>query len=75
VGLRVTTEAGEELGRLEEILETAANDVYVVRGAGEEILLPSIPQVVREVDLETGVMRVRLLPGLVPSRGEDGEDR
>lgn len=75
VGLRVTTEAGEELGRLEEILETAANDVYVVRGAGEEILLPSIPQVVRDVDLETGVMRVRLLPGLVPSRGEDGEDR
>lgn len=73
VGLRVLTEAGDELGRLDEILETAANDVYVVRGGAEEILLPSIPQVVQGVDLEAGVMRVRLLPGLVPSRGDDAD--
>jgi len=75
LGLRVVTEDGEELGQVDEILETGANDVVVVRGKGEEILLPSIPQVILDVSPEAGTMRVRLLPGLVPSRGDGaGED-
>jgi 16S rRNA processing protein RimM len=66
LGLRVVSVAGEELGRLDEIVETGARDVYVVLGERGEILLPSIPEVVREVDLETGTMTVELIPGLVP---------
>jgi len=47
---RVVTESGEDLGRVEEVLETGECDVLVVRGAnGEERLLPAILDVVKEV--------------------------
>lgn len=66
IGLHVQSTAGEDLGTLTEILETGANDVYVIRGAsGKELLLPAIETVIAEVDLDAGVMRVNLLPGLV----------
>jgi 16S rRNA processing protein RimM len=65
VGLEVVSDEGKSLGRVMEILQTGANDVYVVRGpAGEEILLPAIEPVVLEVDLVVKRMRVHLLPGL-----------
>jgi len=66
IGLQVIGEDGQVLGELTDILETGANDVYVVRHAdGSEILLPAIPAVVLGVDLSHKEMRVSLLPGLI----------
>jgi len=65
VGLVVETTEGDLLGELVEIMWTGANEVYIVQGPRGEVLIPAIAEVVQEVDLETGVMRVRLLPGLV----------
>jgi 16S rRNA processing protein RimM len=59
IGLDVVDEAGTLLGRIAEIIETGANDVYVVRGPAGEVLFPAINEVVREVDLENGRMTVR----------------
>lgn len=59
IGLDVVDEAGTLLGRIAEIIETGANDVYVVRGPTGETLLPAINEVVRAVDLEAGKMTVR----------------
>lgn len=64
LGLRVLTEEGEDLGRLGEILETGSNDVYVVSGDTGEVLVPALADVVLKVDLDEGVMVVRLLDGL-----------
>lgn len=65
IGLTVKTEEGEILGELTDVLETGANDVYVVEAPGQkELLLPAIKQCVLRVDLEEGVMTVRLLKGL-----------
>ena len=64
IGLRVVTEAGEALGRVESIFPTGSNDVYVCRGGDREILLPAIGEVILGIDLEKGVMWVRLLEGL-----------
>jgi len=65
LGLKVVTEQGGELGTVQEILETGANDVYIVRSeAGGELLLPAIPDVILEVNLEAARMIVRLIPGL-----------
>ena len=64
VGLRVVDNAGRDLGTVAEILVTGSNDVYVVRREGRELLLPAIRDVVREIDVERGEMRVELLPGL-----------
>lgn len=66
IGLRVVDEAGDELGRVSGILETGANDVFIVQPAsGPEILLPYIDTVILTVNLAKGEMQVRLLPGLV----------
>jgi 16S rRNA processing protein RimM len=66
LGIDVEDEAGRSLGQLAEILETGANDVYVVADpAGHELLLPAIPDVILSIDLERRLIRVHLLPGLV----------
>lgn len=65
IGLRVVTEEGDPLGVVREILETGANDVYVVeRDSGRDLLLPAITSVVRRIDPEAGTVVVRLMPGL-----------
>ena len=66
IGLQIVTEEGEVLGTLKDVLETGANDVYVVTHDGEEWLLPAIKDVVRAIDLERKEMSVHLLPGLRP---------
>ena len=64
-GFEVVDEGGKVLGELVEIIETGANDVYVVRNeSGKEILLPAIPSVVMETDSSRRLMRVHLLEGL-----------
>ncbi len=66
IGLRVVTVDGMELGRLESIMETGSNDVYVVRSAEKkEYLIPAIEEVVSAIDLESGVMTVSPLEGLL----------
>lgn len=65
LGIAVFSDQGEFLGDLSEILETGANDVYLIRSpSGEELLLPAIEAVIREVDLQSKRMTVHLLPGL-----------
>ena len=64
-GFAVIDENDNPLGELVEIIETGANDVYVVRDdSGREILLPAIPSVILELDPARRFMRVHLLEGL-----------
>lgn len=58
-GLTVRRENGEVLGTVAYLLETGANDVLVVREEGREVLIPFVmEQVVKDVDLAAGVIRV-----------------
>jgi len=64
-GFKVVDENEHLLGELVEILETGANNVYVVKDeTGKEILLPAIPSVILELDADRRIMRVHLLEGL-----------
>jgi len=64
-GFSVVDEGDNLLGELVEILETGANDVYVVKDAnGREILLPAIPSVILRLDPARRLIRVHLLEGL-----------
>jgi 16S rRNA processing protein RimM len=65
VGVRVETEDGEWLGQIVDVIETGANDVYVVRGPRGEVLLPAVDNIVLQLDLESKQMVVHLLPGLL----------
>lgn len=65
IGLKVVSDEGEELGTLDDVLQTGANDVYVVKNdKGEEILVPAIKDCVKSVDIEGGEILLHLLPGL-----------
>ena len=62
----VLLENGEKFGVLRDVMETGANDVYIVdRVDGEEILLPAIHDCVLDVDVEKNTMTVHLMKGLV----------
>lgn len=63
-GLKVITEDGHVLGSIAAVFPTGSNDVYVCSGGEREILLPGIAEVIRAIDIEQGVMVVRLLDGL-----------
>lgn len=65
VGVEVFTDGGELLGRVVDVLDTGANDVYVVRGPRGEILIPAVEDVVRELDLTARRMVIVPLPGLL----------
>lgn len=61
IGLCVYTEDDACVGRVESMIATGSNDVFVVRDdGGMEILIPAIDDVVIEIDLDAGRMRVRL---------------
>ncbi len=66
LGLEVWTAGGEQLGIVQEVLETGANDVYVVQDRrGREVLIPALKSVVLEIDLDAGRMLVELPAGLI----------
>ena len=65
-GMEVVTDDGRILGTLIEVLETKANNVFVVRGENGEVLLPDTEEVIQEIDFENGRIHVNLLPGLLP---------
>ena len=66
IGFKVVDENENLLGTLAEILETGANDVYVVKdNSGKEILLPAIPSVVLNQDADLRLIRVHVLDGLI----------
>ncbi len=66
IGLQVFDRERGLLGEISDILETGANDVYVVQSPRYgEVLLPSTEEVVLDIDLDKGRVDVDLLPGLI----------
>ena len=65
IGLDVYTDEGNLLGKVDDIYNTGANDIYVVKDElGKQILLPGIKEVIKEVKLEDRII-VHLIPGLI----------
>jgi 16S rRNA processing protein RimM len=71
IGLDVQTADGQPIGQLVEILFTPANDVYIVRSAQAETLIPATREVIQSVDLAGRRMVVVLPEGLLTPVGED----
>ena len=66
IGLTVQNEEGSEIGVLKDVMETGANDVYVIElHDGRELLLPAIRQCVLQVDVKAGFIRIHILEGLL----------
>ena len=66
IGLKVFLEDGTRFGTLKDVMETGANDVYVVTDTnGKEVLIPAIEDCILDVDLEQETMTIHLLKGLI----------
>ena len=66
IGLSVIDEEGHTIGVLGDVMETGANDVYVVKMADEkEVLIPAIKQCILEVNVEEGFVKVHMMEGLL----------
>ena len=66
IGLDVYTDEGKLLGKVDDIYNTGANDIYVVKDElGKQVLLPAIKEVIKQVDIENKKMIVHLIPGLI----------
>jgi len=64
IGLKVVTVDGELLGVLQSIIETGSNDVYVVKSAARELLIPALEDIVTAIDLSAGIMTITPVVGL-----------
>ena len=66
IGLDVYLESGEKFGVLKDVMETGANDVYIVETEeGKEVLIPAIHECVLDIDVEENRMEIHLMDGLL----------
>ncbi len=63
IGAAVVDEAGNAVGTLEEIMETPASRIYVVRGEREH-MIPAVPEFILAADAERGIVTVHLIEGM-----------
>ena len=65
MGLEVRdAQSGKVLGKISDIMNLPANNVYVVRGGERELLIPAVPQFIAETNVEGGYLRVNMMEGL-----------
>jgi 16S rRNA processing protein RimM len=65
IGLDVYDEKQEYIGTITDVLQTGANDVYVVKRSDKEFLLPAIKDVILNIDIDNNQMIVRLMEGML----------
>lgn len=66
IGLRVVTDKGEEFGQISDVLQTGANDVLEIDAHdGKSYLFPMTKECVPDINLESGIVTVHVLPGLL----------
>ena len=65
IGMKVVTEAGEEVGSVQDVMELPANDVWVVASGTKEFLIPAIKEVIRQVDVDARTVVIWPLEGML----------
>jgi 16S rRNA processing protein RimM len=66
IDLKVMDEDDEEIGVITDVMQTGANDVYVIRmNDARELLLPAIKECVLKVDIEAGFVKIHIMEGLL----------
>ena len=66
IGMKVYTEDGSEFGTLKDVMETGANDVYIIDSPEYgEVLIPAIRECILDVDMDEDRMTIQLMEGLV----------
>ena len=61
----MVTDNGEVIGELVDMISLPANDAYVIRHGKKEVLIPVIPEIIRSVDLQMGLVTITPMDGLL----------
>lgn len=66
IGMQVVTEDGAVFGTLKDVIETGANDVYIIESSKHgEVLVPAIKECILDVNIEEQKMQIHLMDGLI----------
>lgn len=66
IGMEVVTEDGEPFGTLKDVMETGANDVYIINSKEHgEVLVPAIRECILDVNIKDQKMKIHLMEGLI----------
>ena len=66
IGIKVYDDNGNLLGKVDDIYNNKVHDIYVIRNdLGKQILLPSIKEVIKKIDIDNDMIVVHLIDGLV----------
>ena len=65
LGAAVVADNGENIGELVDMISLPANDVYVIKQGKKEVLIPVIPEIIRSVDLQIGLVTITPMDGLL----------
>ena len=65
IGMEVFLEDGSLFGRIKDVMETGANDVYIVQTREKEVLIPAIKDCILQVDVQSNKMVIHLMKGLI----------
>ena len=67
IDIEVVSDRGEKIGVIRDVLETGANDVYIVRrhDNGKDLLIPVIEECILDTDIENNIMTVHIMDGLM----------
>ena len=65
IGLRVVDEQENFIGIVKDVLQLPAHDVYVIDSQGREVMVPAVKEFIKQIDINAGTMKVKLIDGLV----------
>lgn len=65
IGLNAITISGENIGRVTEILQTSANDIFIIKDSDKEILIPAVKAFIDEINIEKGYVKIIPIEGLL----------
>ncbi|MEO5359205.1 MAG: ribosome maturation factor RimM [Nitrospirota bacterium] len=65
IGLNVIAASGDTLGKVSDVLSFPANDVYVMDYNGKECLIPAIADVIKEINIADGYIKIEVMEGLL----------
>ncbi|WP_319370332.1 ribosome maturation factor RimM [uncultured Ilyobacter sp.] len=68
IGMDVVELNGESIGKVTDVFETPAHEIYVVNEGAEEIMIPGIEKFIKEIDFENRKITVELIDGMKPEK-------
>ncbi len=73
VGCEIICSENGNVGKIKEIIDLPANDVWVVIGKYGEVLIPAIHEIIEKVDTQNKTVNVTLFDGLIDDAEEEGQ--